>query len=331
MIQLFFPTYIKRQSLFLACLILLSLILGACGEVVSPSTSTPSPSTSTPTASTALPPARYSATIQRNISYGPLAAETLNLCLPKDAAGPRPAVILIHGGACIKGDASMHDTMCQRLAEQGFVAATINYRLAQSSDASTRWPAQLVDTQLAVRWLRSQATRLNLDPQRLCSWGTSAGGHLAVFVGNLKTIHPGDQAHLLADQSPTVSCVVDNFGPVDLVKLAESPQGKSSRGQEVMQTLLGVSYQQNAVIYRDASPIFVVSNQSVPTLIVQGTRDTVVPPDQSAELQQALQQHHVAVQYISYDGGHGFQGLTKQQKDAIFAQEINYLIAQQKP
>lgn len=322
--SLFLPAHLKKvRSPFFLFILLVSLSVAGCGDATSTPTPHPTitPSATASSLSTTLPDARYASTIQKNVAYGPLAAETLDLCQPTGASGARPGVILIHGGSWITGDASNFDPICQALAARGFVAATINYRLAQASDANTLWPAQIVDTQLAVRWLRSQATHLHLDPQRLCSWGSSAGGHLAVFVGTLKTIHSGDQAQLLADQSPAVSCVVDDFGPVDLTKVP--PQFTLA--------FLGTSYAQNPALYRDASPIFLVTSQSAPTLIVQGTGDTTVPPNQSIELQQALQQHGVPVQYISYDGEHGFKGLTEQQLNAILAQEVNYLVAQEKP
>src|SRR5579864_1765059 len=71
----------------------------------------------------------------------------------------------------------------------------------------------------------------------------------------------------------------------------------------------GGSYVYNAALLRDASPVFDVSAQSAPTLIIQGTRDSVVPQSQAMELYQTLQRDHVPVQYLSYNGGHTFKGL----------------------
>src|SRR5262249_48619939 len=147
------------------------------------------------------------------------AAETLDLCRPAHTS-KQPGVILIHGGGWQNGAKAVHDPQCSQLAMRGFVAATINYRLAPQD----RWPAPLVDVHLAVRWMRSQANVIGLDPTRLCSYGDSAGGHLAVFLGVLPTIHPGDEATTYANQSPSVGCVVDEFGPVDLATLT-GPSG----------------------------------------------------------------------------------------------------------
>ncbi len=275
----------------------------------------------TPVASSNVPPARYRPEIQTNIGYGPLPAERLDLCVPKNAPGIHPGVLLIHGGGWKSGDKSFFRDMCKSLAAQGFVAATINYRLAPRYT----WPAQLVDAQLAVRWLRAHALQKRLDPSRLCAWGESAGAHLAVFLGVLATIHLGDEASLLADQSPAVSCVVDAFGPVDLtVPLV--------RARPLLLGLFGgVTFQDNRLLYWDASPIFDVSPYSSPTMIIQGTRDTLVPPDQSLELQYTLQKRHVFVEYRSYDGAHSYIGLTQQQKTDIQLQVFAFLIAQESP
>lgn len=89
--------------------------------------------------------------------------------------------------------------------------------------------------------------------------------------------------------------------------------------------------QSNPAIYYDASPLFDVSPRSAPTLIIQGTRDIIVPASQSQELQQRLQQAHVPVQYISYQGDHAYQGLNQEQKDGIQAQIFSYLASQEHP
>ncbi len=301
--------------------LLLMLFFSACGEVA-PVIKAVQPM---PTPLTTLPHVRYTVLIQYNVAYGPLAAEKLDLCLPEKASGLRPGVILVHGGAWVGGDKITFDGPCRLLAQQGFVAATVNYRLGVKSAVQTMWPAQLVDVQLAVRWLRAQANRLALDPQRIGAWGSSAGGHLVTFLGSLKTIYPGDQAQLLANESPSVSWVVDEFGPVDLT------ENRDPALNGVFLTLFGASYQKNPAAYHNASPIFDVNSQSAPTLIIQGTHDTTVPPMQSIELLQALQRNNVPALFVSYKGEHNFHGFTKSQRLAIMAQEVNFLIELEHP
>jgi acetyl esterase/lipase len=298
---------------------LLLVCLAACGGSAS-NASQPSTSLShqaTPS------PEHFQVTTYFDIHYGPLPDEILDLCLPTNATTPRPGIIVIHGGGWTGGGKGTYDGVCSYLASQGFVAATINYRLAPAHF----WPAQLIDAQLAVRWLRSKAHLIRLDPQRICSFGTSAGAHLAIFLGVLASIHEGDEAGVLATESPGVSCVVDEFGPTDLTAPLNTAYQRS-----ILSALLdGATLQSNPTIYRDASPIFDVSPHSAAMLIVQGNSDNVVPPSQSQELQNKLQQAQVPVQYIGYVGGHGLSGLTQEQKDTIQTQVVAFLIAQEHP
>lgn len=268
-------------------------------------------------------PQAYKVVTQNDLHYGPLPGENLDLCFPTNASTLRPGVILIHGGGWTGGGKSTNDSFCSSLASQGFVAATINYRLTPGYT----WPAQLVDAQLAVRWLRAKANSIHLNPQRLCAYGTSAGAHLSIFLGTLATIHPGDEAGLFANESPEVSCVVDEFGPTDLTRLLSTPYQQSI----VLPLMHNLTLQNDPALYRDASPLFDVTPQSAAMLIIQGTEDTIVPPAQSLALQQSLRQAHVPAQYISYKGGHGFTGLNQRQRDAIQAQVITFLVAQEHP
>jgi acetyl esterase/lipase len=263
-------------------------------------------------------------TVQKNLAYGPVenVAERLDLCTPNGAASLEPGVILIHGGGFVAGEKEDDEALCQALASHGFVAATLNYRL---SPANT-WPAPLVDVQLAVRWLRAHASDNHLDPQRLCALGDSAGGNLAVFLGVLRGIHPGDKASLLTGQSPSVSCVVDAFGPVDLTRLGGNPFW-----QNTFTLLFGQAQQNNLSLQRDASPLFDVTTLSAPMLIIQGSVDDTVPPSQSQALQRALQQVGVPVSYISFPGGHEYTGLSAQQRQAINLQILTFLTNQEHP
>jgi acetyl esterase/lipase len=305
--------------LLLRCLVLVCLpALAACASAAVAG-SVPV----TPFATVALPAPRFHAELRPDLQYGPYAAQTLDLCVPAGATGTRPGVVLIHGGAWMGGDKLRWRSLCEQLAAQGFVAASIDYRLAPEWP----WPAQLVDAQLAVRWLRAQAVSLSLDARHLCAYGDSAGGHLAVFLGALQSIHAGDLATTLTAQSPAVSCVVDDFGPTDLVSLAPTPLGQQIAGP----LFGGKTPQSDPALYRDASPVFAVTPASAPMLLLQGTRDGVVPASQSAELAQALRSLHVPVQYVTYDGDHEFNGLPAASQRALLDLTIAFLLAHTPP
>lgn len=301
-------TALKRSLLTSITVALLALV--ACGG----STSTAQKPTTT---MTTLP--------MTNVAYGPLPEEKLDLCTPNSSTSPRPGVIMIHGGAWAAGDKQAYAAACAYLAAHGFVAASINYRLAPTNI----WPAQVIDAQLATRWLRAHADDYHLDTNRLCAWGDSAGAHLAVFLGVKSDIHPGDEAALYADQSPKASCVVDAFGPIDLTVSASLA---TTTQRDILLNLFGNQTPEVAPdLYRDASPIIDVSASSAPMLIIQGTQDTLVPPSQSQELQQHLQADNVPTQFISYTGGHGYTGVSQADMDAINNQIFAYLVAQEHP
>lgn len=266
-----------------------------------------------------LPP-RYQVVVHANLAYKPDSlVQRLDLCTPVGVPGPRPAVLLIHDIGVQVEDKVEYASFCTLLASQGFVAAAMNMRKYPNL-----WPDQLEDVQLAVRWLRANASQYRLDPARVCALGDSAGGHLAVFLGVLGTIYPGDEASLLTNQSPRVSCVVDEFGFVDLTTLPNNAFWEGALG-----FMFGTNGAKNPATLHSASPIFFVNTQSAPTLIIHGTLDQIVPPAQSQELQRALQNAHVPVSYIPYTGGHSFSQVGTQRINAIKLQIIAYLAAQE--
>ncbi len=262
------------------------------------------------------------AQISKNIVYGPQPDEVLDLCLPDGAPVSRPGIIMIHGGSWVEGDKSMYDAMCQEYAQQGYVVATINYRLAPQY----QWPDQIGDVQLAVRYLRANASSLGLDPRTICALGDSAGAHLALLLDVLQTIHPSDVASLYSTLSPAVQCVVDQFGPTDLAQLYQENPGV----QQYIYELL--DYQTPpAPIYIEASPLDNLTGQTGPALIIQGTQDQTVLPDQSEELYQAFLQGQLSAQYLSYDGGHEYKGLSPAQINAILDQINHFLNSFEQP
>jgi acetyl esterase/lipase len=283
---------------------------------------------------------KYSVSVRENVAYGASPAQTLDLCRPDGLSPPRPGVMLIHGGAWVSGskryqfdDFHTLRDLCRGLAAQGFLVASIDYRLLNLSGPlgahSDPWPAQLEDAQLAVRWLRAHASELALDKARLCAAGLSVGAMLAVFLGALRTIDPGDQARRYPAESPQASCVADFYGPVDIVALLKAAPDAN---QDVFQALLGYTTpDENPEGYRAASPLFRVSSQTAPTLIVHGVHDQVVPIEQSLALFQALREHEVPAQFITYNGRHSFGSVNLQESRAIWSQVLAYLVAQERP
>jgi acetyl esterase/lipase len=236
-----------------------------------------------------------------NIRYGPQQDHVLDLCVPLLPGAAKPAVLLIHGGGWAHGDKATMHGWCALFAQNGIVAAAVGYRLAAPEDVSRHWPAQLDDITLAFQWMQNHAREFGADSRRICSYGESAGGHLSVW---------------LAIKENNLACAIDGFGPVDLPLLAQ----KSKRS---LDALLGQQHSPDAE--RSAAPIFSLSPQTAPILIIQGSQDDLVPPEQSVKLYEAAMQKGVNAKLITYPGRHSWEGLRAEIKANIVTEMVQFI------
>jgi acetyl esterase/lipase len=233
----------------------------------------------------------------------------LDLARPKTGDGPFPAVICIHGGGFRAGSRESYDGLCIKLAQNGYVAMTVSYRLAPKY----QFPAAIHDTKAAVRWARANAAKYKIDPTRIGVTGGSAGGHLAQFLGvtgEVKELE-GDGGN--ADQSSKVSCVVNVYGPSDFTK----SYGKSVDAAEVLPLFLGGNLETARKQHLRASPLYWVTPNAAPSLCIHGTEDKYVAHEQAVWLIDKLKAAGVEAELLTLEGaGHGFKG-----KDAATADE----------
>ena len=214
--------------------------------------------------------------------------EKLDLYLPKNrkAGEKSPAVLLIHGGGWKEGDKrqAREIEFGMTLAQNGFVAASINYALRFAG----RFPQNLQDCKNGIRYLRAHADELGIDPNRISVMGGSAGGHLALLVG-----YTADQPNLAPSQpypgvSDKVSSVVDFYGISNFATRKETdPNGKPLKIEPLdstTQSIFGSTPQD----WKKASPVTYVKRDVPPTLILHGKKDTTVDSDQSQELADTL-------------------------------------------
>ena len=231
-----------------------------------------------------------------------------------------PVVLVIHGGAWVSGDRNGDGALAKLLAAHGIAAFNIDYRLADAAKPDTRWPAQLVDAQLAVRWLRAHARELGIDGTRIGATGGSAGGQLAVMLGVTKRTVAGDQSTLWSDQSSSVGAVVDQFAPVDLPSMPLWVTGCYLQ-------LFGTQTPTPEML-ASMSPLPSITPRSAPVLIIQGTDDVTVPPAQSKRLKDALRLEGVAVESIPFTGGHGYEGVDGKVIYALQNQMVSWMGSQ---
>src|SRR5271156_1359515 len=243
------------QKLIFALLVLIAV----AGEPVRGQQAAPATPAPVPSAVGAGP-------VYSNIVYGVAGGETLLLDVfePANNNGkPRPAIVLVHGGGWTSFDKSTMRALAQFLALAGFVAVPVDYRLFH--DDVNRWPAQLDDVQRAVRWLRANSAKYNVDPHHIGAYGHSAGAQLALLLGMLDTRDNSDPT--LAKYSSKVEAVVDAAGPTDFTAhQTDEDQMKFFTG------FLGADFAAHPEVWRDASPVFHAAKSNAPILIIHGTR-----------------------------------------------------------
>ena len=253
-----------------------------------------------PQASAAVPQSGTATlTVQENVLYASVNGPELHLDVYEPAGrgnGTRPAVVLIHGGGWVSLDKRTMRGMGQFLARAGFVAFSVDYRLLQGDQ--NRWPAPLDDVQRAVRWVRANAAQYGVNPERIGAFGHSAGAQLAALLGMEDTRDNSDAA--LANYSSKVQAVVDVSGPTDFTRDHESEAG-------FLADFFGAPYSVHPEAWRGASPVFHVSKDDAPFLIVHGTEDQDVPISQAQELFEKLQAAGVPVSFVKVNDVHTFQ------------------------
>jgi acetyl esterase/lipase len=223
----------------------------------------------------------------------------LDIYRPEKAEGRLPLIVWIHGGAWMTG--SKESCPAVPLVTKGYAVASVNYRLSQHAV----FPAQIADCKAAIRWLRAHAAKYQIDPDHIGVWGASAGGHLVAMLGTTGGAKELEGTGGNLDQSSRVQCVVDWFGPSDLLTMAGSHDNPGSPESR----LIGGPGKENKEKARQASPVTYVSKDSAPFLIMHGDQDTTVPPGQSEELAEALKRAGVEVTLqIIKDNGHGGPG-----------------------
>lgn len=215
----------------------------------------------------------------------------LDLYLPKGRTKATPAVIFIHGGAWKGGRRGDMKFYCVKFAEKGYVTATVTYRLTGQAP----FPAAVHDVKCAVRWLRANAARYRIDPDRIVASGNSAGGHLSMMIGYAADPSlEGSGGN--NDVSSRVCAVVNFYGPTDLTT-------DFAREQGVLKDFMGGrAFDEAPDAYKLASPLFHLSKYDPPTLIFHGTIDSTVPIVQADKLADRLKELGIDCVYERYDG-----------------------------
>jgi acetyl esterase/lipase len=250
--------------------------------------------------------------IERDISYIPDgdSSQRLDLYLPERRSDrPLPVVVWIHGGGWLGG--SKKENPGAALTARGeYASASVEYRFSDKAI----FPAQIQDCQAAIRFLRANANKYNIDSDRIGVWGASAGGHLVSLLGTSGGADAFPKIGQNRDQSDRVQAVIDLFGPTDFqavkAQVAADNAVKNIFNFEDMSSpyakLFNARPGERADLEKSASPMTFVSKDDPPFLIVHGTADTLVPYAQATEFTDALKKAGVEVLLQTIPGGkHG--------------------------
>jgi len=253
------------------------------------------------------PPLPEGTKAMRDIDYGGQGkkSQTLDLFVPGEAKDPLPVVVWIHGGAWLAG--SKEGCPAIRFLTRGYAVASLNYRLTQEAI----FPAQIEDCKGAIRWLRANAGKHGLDPNRIGVWGSSAGGHLVALLGtsgDVKELEGKVGGNL--EFTSRVQAVCDWFGPTDFLKMIGQPSSMRHAAADSPESLLvGGAIEKMKEMVAKASPITYVGKGNPPFLIMHGDKDNLVPINQSEILYDALKKAGVEATFEVVKGaGHGFGG-----------------------
>ncbi len=238
--------------------------------------------------------------IESNITYcSPKnIPQKLDVYYPSDLPRtPWPVVVYVHGGAWQSGDKenALYMPVLSDLRKTGFLIVSINYRLAPRYP----FPAQIEDARCAIRFLRAQAKKYNIEPEKIGVLGDSAGGHIVALLGLADSYTAWDTTDF-SDQSNQVQAVVDLYGVSDLTRVFD---------RDATQVWPGVF---NANKKSDpqliiASPLTYVHPEAPPFLIIHGDQDRVVPFQQSQSLFDTLHAAGNSVDFITVkNADHGF-------------------------
>jgi acetyl esterase/lipase len=225
---------------------------------------------------------------------------------PNDVVNKKPVIIYLNGGGFRGADKNQMVPEMQYLAESGYAIAFVYYR----SSAEAVFPAQIIDVKSAVRYLRANAKKYGINPDKIGITGRSAGGSLvALACMNLPGYDEGDNLEYSSD----VQFGVDMFGPVDFKALMDFDRSNfspTSRWKKDADThsgaYLGGSYENMPERFREASAVFQVNSRSAPMLILHGDADPLVPYSQSIEMYDAMKAAGKEVDFYLVKGaGHG--------------------------
>jgi acetyl esterase/lipase len=219
--------------------------------------------------------------VLRDVRYGDNKRNTMNILIPKGSNNTTPFILFIHGGAWISGDKKDVAFIQSALSKSGIASAAINYRYASNS---VHYLELMNDVDTAVNYIVDHGKDWNIYTEKIAIGGASAGAHMALLYG------------YRYDKGNRIGSIISMSGPTDITQVNFLDGATSLKLIDGVNKMTGATYQFGKSVpsqFKDASPIQYVKN--VPTLIIHGTKDSVVPYAQSESLSNVLKQKGIYI------------------------------------
>jgi len=203
-----------------------------------------------------------------------------------DPKAKKPAIVFFFGGGWNSGSPDQFESQARHFAKRGMIAITADYRV------KSRQGVQVVecvkDAKAAIAWVRENAQRLGIDPDKIAASGGSAGGHLAAATGTISGFGSDERpnAMILFNPGCTLAAIAGWQPPADTARLSTERFGVEAQ-----------------VI----SPAHHIGAHTPPTLILHGKQDTTVPYASVVVFESVMKKAGRPCKLVGYDGaGHGF-------------------------
>lgn len=207
-----------------------------------------------------------------------------------------PAILFFFGGGWNSGSPSQFEDQAKHFAKRGMIGITVDYRVKSRHDVKV--VECVKDAKAAIAWVRENAQRLGIDPNRIAASGGSAGGHLAAATGTISGYG--------SDERPNAMIL---FNPACTLAPIADWQPQVEKAGELRTERFGVEP-------KEISPAHHIGSHTPPTLILHGKKDTTVPYASVVAFESAMKKAERPCKLVGYEGaGHGFfnsgEGYTK--------------------
>ncbi len=210
------------------------------------------------------------------------------------SSASRPAVVVVHGGGWLKGDKTKFRPLALKLAAKGYVTAAIEYRLGFEK----HFPAAIRDCNAATSYLRKNAAKYTIDPNRIAAVGGSAGAHLVGLMAagsQLETLrHPNS-----AQASSELQAAVVMAGPLQIATGSVADRSHDLKSNSNAVNWIGNTIDDAPQMYSLADALEKIDSQMPPTLFVVGSLDN---PQRNAPAREKMKAQGVATKIVIHEG-----------------------------